>query len=64
MFVCAELSPVVEGEPQHCLIWADEPQVLPPLSLQEGTLLSIAMLTVLAAAWGFSALGNLLSNND
>ena len=63
MFVCAQLSPIVEGETQQCLIWAEEAHLLPPLSLHEGTLLSLAMLTVLACAWGFSALGKLFSDD-
>lgn len=63
MFVCAQLSAQVEGQAQQCLVWAEQLSVLPPLNLQQGTLLSFAMLSVLAAAWGISAVGKLFDKD-
>lgn len=64
MFVCAQLSPPVVGEPQQCLLWAESAPVLPPLSLEQGAVLSAMVLTLFAVAWGLGAAVSYLLNKE
>lgn len=64
MFVCVELTEPVEGQVQTCLVWGEQAHLLPPLTLEQGGEISVAMLVVLACAWGYAALGKLFDNDN
>lgn len=50
VLVCLDVEPAVDGT---CTseAWVDQPTLLPPLSVEEGLLLSGAMITVMCTAW-------------
>ena len=63
MYVCTQLTAPDANGLQTCTTWQTYAPVLPDLSMQEWSQIAVAMITVLAVAWGFKTISRLLKES-